>query len=208
MEDILDTYKLPVDAKKPLVCMDESPKQLIEETRIPIPASEKHNGRFDTEYKRNGVCEEFMFCAPLLGWRRASITETRTKKDWANQIKILVDEDFPDAEKIILVMDNLNTHTIASLYEAFTPKEARRIAEKLEIHYTPKHGSWLNMAEIEFNVLNNHGLANRIPTIEEVRQQTDAWCRLRNKECRKIDWQFTTDDARIKLRHLYPHFET
>jgi transposase len=187
--------------------MDESPKQLIGETRVPVPASKGHPEKFDTEYKRNGVCEIFMFTAPLLGWRRAAVTKTRTMIDWARQIKTLVDEDFPDADKIILVMDNLNTHTIASLYEAFSPEEARRIKEKLEIHYTPKHGSWLNMAEIEFNVLNNHGFSNRVPTIEEARQQAEDWYMARNKTKRKIDWRFTTDDARIKLRHLYPHFD-
>jgi hypothetical protein len=207
MEDVLDVYKRPMDPKRPQVCMDESPKQLIEETRKPIEASEGHPERFDTEYKRNGVCEIFMFNAPLLGWRRASITERRTMTDWANQIKILVDKDFPAADKIILVMDNLNTHTISSLYEAFPPDEAQRIRDKLEIHYTPKHGSWLNMAEIELNVLNNHGLADRIPTIEEARQQATDWYKARNKIKREIDWRFTTDDARIKLRHLYPHIQ-
>jgi transposase len=208
MEDVLDVYKRPLDIKRPLICMDESPKQLIMETRMPIAASEGHPERFDTEYKRNGVCEIFMFNAPLLGWRRASITERRTMIDWALQIKTLVDADFPNAEKIVLVMDNLNTHVLASLYEAFPPEEAQRIRDKLEIHYTPKHGSWLNMAEIELNVLNNHGLSDRIPTIEEARQQATDWYDERNRCKRKIDWQFTSEDARIKLHHLYPHYDT
>jgi transposase len=148
-----------------------------------------------------------MFVAPLEGWRRADITEQRTRKDWAKQIQRLVDDDFPQAEKIILVMDNLNTHSIASLYETYPAEEARRLRDKLEIHYTPKHGSWLNMAEIELNVINNHGLSKRIPSIEQMRKEAAAWNRRRNKEARKINWRFTTADARIKLKRLYPQFE-
>jgi transposase len=206
MEDILDVYTREMDAKKPLVCMDECPKQLIGETRMPIPAKPGETSRFDTEYVRNGVCEIFMFTAPLLGWRKAEITERRTRKDWAEQIKKLVDEDFPEAEKIILVMDNLNTHNAASRYETFEPQEANRIRNRLEIHYTPKHGSWLNMAEIELSVINNHGLSERIPTIEQMRQETKAWNTLRNQKASIIDWRFKTADARIKLKRLYPHF--
>jgi transposase len=156
---------------------------------------------------RNGTCDIFMFVAPLEGWRRAEITERRTREDWARQVKKLVDEDFPQAEKIVLVMDNLNTHSIASLYETYPAEEAKRIKDKVEIHYTPKHGSWLNMAEIELNVINNHGLTSRIPTIEQMRKETAAWNRRRNKEARKIDRRFTTADARIKLKRLYPQFE-
>jgi transposase len=148
-----------------------------------------------------------MFVAPLEGWRRADITEQRTRKDWAEQIQRLVDEDFPLAEKIILVMDNLNTHSVASLYETFPAEEARRLRDKLEIHYTPKHGSWLTMAEIELNVINNHGLSERIPDIEQMREEAMAWRRKRNREACKINWRFTTSDARIKLKYLYPQFE-
>ena len=161
MEDVLDVYTREQDSNRPLVCMDECPKQLIGETRLPLPVEPGKPACFDTEYVRNGTCDIFMFAAPLEGWRRAEITEQRTRKDWAVQIKRLVDEDFPQAEKIVLVMDNLNTHGIASLYETFPADEARRLRDKLEIHYTPKHGSWLNMAEIELNVINNHGLSRR-----------------------------------------------
>jgi transposase len=148
-----------------------------------------------------------MFAAPLEGWRRAGITEQRTRKDWAGQIKRLVDDDFPRAEKIILVMDNLNTHSIASLYETFPAEEAGRLRDKLEIYYTPKHGSWLNMAEIELNVINNHGLPKRIPDIEQMRKEAEAWNRRRNKEACKINWRFTASDAHIKLKRVYPQFE-
>jgi transposase len=206
MEEVLDVYTRPEDPRKPLVCMDECPKQLTGETRTPLPVTPGQSERYDTEYVRNGTCELFMFTAPLLGWRRVEASERRARVDWAGQIKKLVNEDFPDAEKIILVMDNLNTHTIGSLYEAFEPEEARRIRDRLELHYTPKHGSWLNMAEIELSVLNNHGLSDRIPTIEQMRQEVSAWNALRNKNARTIDWRFTTTDARIKLKHLYPHF--
>jgi transposase len=207
MEDVLDVYTRPEDTKRPLVCMDECPKQLIGETRIPIPAEPGKTECFDTEYVRNGICEIFMFTAPLIGWRRAEITERRTRQDWANQIKKLVDEDFPNAEKIILVMDNLNTHNIASVYETFPPQEAKRIRDKLEIHYTPKHGSWLNMAEIELSVINNHGLSDRVPTIEQMKQEASAWNLIRNQKACKINWRFTTSDARIKLKRLYPQFD-
>jgi hypothetical protein len=207
MEDVLEVYTREQDADCPLVCMDECPKQLIGETRIPLPAEPGKKACFDTEYVRNGTCNIFMFVAPLEGWRRAEITEQRTRGDWAEQIRRLVDEDFPDAEKIVLVMDNLNTYSIASVYETFPPEEAKRIKEKLEIHYTPKHGSWLNMAEIKLNVLNNHGLSARIPMIGQMKKETAAWNRRRNKEARTINWRFTTADARIKLKRLYPRFE-
>lgn len=206
MEEVLDVYTQPEDEARPLVCMDESPKQLIGEVRTAIPATPGQPERYDTEYVRNGTAEIFMFSAPLLGWRRAEVTEKRTREDWAKQIKRLVDEDFPRAKKIVLVMDNLNTHTPASLYETFEPGEAKRIRDKLEIHYTPKHGSWLNMAEIELSVLNNHGLSARIPTIEQMGQEVRAWNGIRNREACKINWRFTTADARIKLKRLYPQF--
>jgi transposase len=207
MEDILDVYTRKQDKKRPLVCMDESPKQLIGETRIPLDMKKGVARRYDTEYVRNGTGELFMFVAPLEGWRRAEVTERRTKKDWAYQIRKLVDIDFPQAEKIILVMDNLNIHTIGSLYETFPPEEARRIREKLEIHFTPKHGSWLNMAETELNVLINHGLSVRIPTMKQMQKETKAWNNERNATAKKINWRFTTKDARIKLHRLYPLFE-
>ena len=207
MEDVLDVYTREQDEQRPLVCMDECPKQLIGEKKTPIPAAPGQPVRYDTEYVRNGTCDIFMFVAPLEGWRRADITEQRTREDWAGQIKTLVDEDFPEAEKIVLVMDNLNTHSIASLYEAFPAEEAQRLRDKLEIHYTPTHGSWLNMAEIELNVINNQGLSQRIPTIEQMRKEAKAWEHRRNREACSINWRFTTADARIKLKRLYPQFE-
>ena len=207
MEDILDVYIRPYDPKRPLVCMDECPRQLIGETRLPIPFGPGRPEYFDTEYVRNGTCTIFMFAAPLKGWRRAEVTERRTRIDWALQIKKLVDVDFPEAEIIVLVMDNLDTHNIGSLYKAFPPEEAKRLKDKLEIHYTPKHGSWLNMAEIENNVLTNHGLSKRVPTLEQMKKEVEAWNNFRNESIKKINWRFTTDDARIKLKRLYPQFD-
>ena len=204
MEDILDVYTRKHDKKHPLVCMDEFPHQLIGELRLPIPVRPGNPARYDTEYKRNGTCEVFMFTAPIEGWRRAEVTERRIKEDWAHQIKKLVTIDFPDAEKIILVMDNLNTHTIGSLYKTFPAEEARQLRDKLEIHYTPKHGSWLNMAEIEINVLSNHGLSKRISSIQQMKHEVTAWNKARNMSVSKINWRFTTEDARIKLKRLYP----
>lgn len=204
MEDVLDVYKRPQDSRYPLVCMDECPKQLIGEVRVALPPEPGCSERFDTEYRRNGTCELFMFSAPLLGWRRVEVTERRTKLDWAAQVKRLVDEDFPDALRITLVMDNLNTHGPSSLYEAFSPAEAKRIWDRLEIHHTPKHGSWLNMAEIELSVLNGHGLSERIPSLAEMRKEVSAWEVERNAMGSKIDWRFTSADARIKLKRLYP----
>jgi len=207
MEDILDVYTRKHNKKRPLVCIDEFSRQLIGEVRTPIPAEPGKPERFDTEYKRNGTCEIFMCAAPLEGWRRAEVTERRTKTDWAHQIKKLVTVDFPDAEKIVLVQDNLNTHTIGSLYKAFPPEEARRLRDKLEIHYTPKHGSWLNMAEIEINVLANHGLPKRVSSMEQMKKEVAAWNKARNKTASKINWRFTTENARDKLKRLYPLFE-
>jgi len=207
MEDVLDVYERPEAPKRPLVCMDESPKQLIGEIRTPLPAEPGQPERFDSEYVRNGTCNLFLFTAPLTGWRRVEVTEQRTQKDWAEQIRRLVEEDFPDADKIVLVMDNLNTHRPASLYEAFKPDHAKRIWDKLEIHYTPKHGSWLNMAEIEFSGLNRHGLSDRIPDMASMRREVSEWVARRNAENGKIDWRFTTKDARIKLKRLYPKFQ-
>jgi len=207
MEDILDVYSANYDEKRVLVCMDEVPRQLIGETRKPIPMGQGKAVCYDTEYTRNGTCVIFMFSAPLRGWRRAEVTEQRTRLDWAGQIKKLLTVDFPHAEKIVLVMDNLNTHTIGSLYAAFPPEEASRYRSKLEIHYTPKHGSWLNIAEIENNVLVNHGLSKRVPTLQQMKKEVSAWNKSRNKSANKINWRFTTDNARIKLKRLYPLFE-
>jgi hypothetical protein len=207
MEDVLDVYSRKYDKTRPLVCMDEIPRQLIGESRSPIPAEPGKPERYDTEYVRNGTCVIFMFTAPLEKWRRAEVTERRTKIEWAHQIKKLVTVDFPDAEKIVLVMDNLDIHTMGSLYKAFPPEEAKRLRDKLEVHYTPKHGSWLNRAEIENNVLINHGLSTRIPIIEQMKKEVAAWTEARNQSAGKINWRFTTDDARIKLKRLYPQLE-
>ena len=204
----MDIYTREYDEKRPLVCIDEVPKQLIGEVRVPVSGIKGKAARYDTEYKRNGTCVIFMSSAPLNGWRRAEVTERRTKTDFARQIKKLATIDFPDAEKIVLVLDNLNIHTIGSLYKAFVPEEARMLRDKFEIHYTPKHGSWLNMAETEINVLVNHGLSKRISTIEQMKKEVSAWNKARNKIACKINWRFSTDDARIKLKRLYPQFVT
>jgi hypothetical protein len=204
MEDVLEVYHRPYDEKRPLVCLDESSKQLIGETIQPIPAAPGQPERFDHEYVRNGVMNLFMITMPLLGWRAVQVTDRRTMLDFAEVIRWLVEEVHEEAEKVVLVMDNLNTHKIASLYEAFPPEQARRIAEKLEIHYTPKHGSWLNMAEIELSVLARQCLAQRIETKEDLERHVAAWEEERNERGDQIKWRFTTADARIKLRRLYP----
>ena len=206
MEDILDVYTGKYDENRVLICMDEVPRQLIGETREPVPAGRGKIAHYDTEYKRNGTCEIFMFTAPLKNWRRAEVTEHRTRLDWARQIKRLLTEDFPHAKKIVLVMDNLNIHTIGSLYKAFPPEEAGYYRNKLEIHFTPKHGSWLNMAEIESNVLVNHGLSKRVPSMRQMKKEVSAWNKTRNQSANKINWRFSTEDARIKLKRLYPQF--
>ena len=207
MEDVLDVYKRPYNPKYPMICLDETSKQLIEETRNPIPASPGQELCFDYEYKRNGVANLFMMFEPLAGKRYVNVTERRTKIDWAQCVKELVDEKYPLAERIVMVMDNLNTHTPASLYEAFDPAEAKRIADKLEIHYTPKHGSWLDMAEIELGILSRQCLARRIPEMEQLKSEVAAWENSRNNAEAKVNWQFTTADARIKLKKLYPSIE-
>ena len=204
MEDVLEVYKRPYDENHPVVCMDETSKQQIKEIRTPIPAEPGEVERYDTEYERNGVSNIFMFCEPLKGWRKAEVTDRRTKLDWAHAVKDLVDVDYPDAEKIVLVSDNLNTHEPSSLYEAFAPEEARRILNRLEMHHTPKHGSWLNMAEIEFSVLGRQCLDRRIPDQETLKKEVKAWNQERNNKMGKVNWQFTTKDARIKLKRLYP----
>ena len=204
MEDVLEVYHLPYDPDYPVVCMDESSKQLIGEIREPIPGKPGQPERIDDEYVRNGVVEIFMEVEPLRGKRHVAVTERRTRKDWALQIKQMLDERYPDAIKVRLVMDNLNTHSIVSLYETFPPEEARRLSERLDIHHTPKHGSWLNMAEIELSVLKGQCLDRRIADMETMQAEVAAWEKDRNNSLKKIDWQFTTPDARIKLKRLYP----
>lgn len=207
MEDVLDVYTRPYDPKRPQVCMDEKSKQLVTETRVPLPAGPGQPERYDAEYERNGVCNLFMFYEPLAGRRKVDVTDQRTRLDWADSIKDLVDVQYPEAEQIVLVMDQLNTHSPASLYEAFPPEEAKRLTEKLEIHHTPKHGSWLNMAEIELSVLSRQCLDRRIPDKETLCQEVMAWQQSRDARAGKVDWRFTTTDARIKLKHLYPSTE-
>jgi hypothetical protein len=204
MEDVLEVYHLPYNPEYPVVCMDESCKQLIGEVREPIPCAPGRPTRMDDEYVRNGVAEIFMEVEPLAGRRHVEITERRTRKDWARLIKQMLDDRYAGATKVRLVMDNLNTHNIASLYEAFEPQEARRLAERLDIHYTPKHGSWLNMAEIELSVLKGQCLDRRIADMNTMQAEVVAWENDRNNRTKTIDWQFTASDARIKLKRLYP----
>lgn len=207
MEEVLDLYCLAHDPKIPLICMDEQPLQLIKETREPLPAEPEKPLKYDYEYERNGTAVNFMFTEPLGSWRKVNIRERKTMIDWAHEIKELLDVDYPNAEKVRLVCDNLNTHKIASLYEAFEPQEARRLSKRLEIHYTPKHGSWLNIAEIELSVLTNQCLRRRLPDVQTLMDETKAWERDRNARQKSVDWQFTTDDARIKLKRLYPQIQ-
>lgn len=207
MEDVLAVYVRPYDSRYPQVCMDEISKQLLADTQEPLPLEPGHPERQDYEYERHGVCNIFLACEPLSGKRYTQVTTQRTKVDWARFIQEVVDVHYPHAEKIVLVMDNLNTHTPAALYEVFPPAEARRLVEKLEIHYTPKHGSWLNMAEIELSVLSQHPLSQRISTQAELQRQVEAWQQRRNQQAVTVDWRFTTADARIKLKHLYPSLE-
>jgi len=204
MEGVLALYKQPYDAKYPVVCMDESSKQHLRETRQKLPMEPGKPERYDTEYERNGTSNLFIFFEPLRGWRRIDVTARRTAVDWAQQIKKLVDEDYPDAKKIRLVMDNLNTHMGASLYKTFEPKEARRLLDKLEFHYTPKHGSWLNMAEIEFSLLSRQCMSDRMSDRDYLTQEVTAWANNRNSINSDMKWRFSTEDARIKLKHLYP----
>ncbi len=204
MEDVLEVYTRPYDPCRPLVCMDETPKQLIGETRPALPMVAGQVARPDYEYVRNGVANVFMFFEPLVGRRRVKVTEQRTRVDWAEGVRELVDDIHPKAEKIVLVMDQLNIHHPGSLYEAFPPDEAKRIADRLEIHYTPKHGSWLNMAEIELSVLSRQCLDRRIADIRQLDRHATRWGAERNSKHTKVRWQFKTADARIKLRRLYP----
>jgi hypothetical protein len=204
MEDILEVYTRPRDELRPLVCLDEASKQLTKETRLPMPMEPGQPERFDYEYERNGTANLFMMFAPLEGWRNVKVTDRRTAADYAQVLKELADLHFHKAEKIILVQDNLNTHAKSSLYDAFPPAEARRLVERFEWHYTPKHGSWLDMAESELAILSNQCLARRIPDKEALITEVAAWQANRNNNNTKADWQFTTETARVKLKRLYP----
>jgi DDE superfamily endonuclease len=207
MEDVLETYQRPRDPDRPLVCLDETSKQLIAETRAPIPAKPGQPARHDYEYERNGVANLFMIFAPLEGWRRVEVTDHHAAVDYAKVLKDLSDVHFPAANKIVLVQDNLSTHTPASLYAAFPAPEARRLVNRFEWHYTPKHGSWLDMAESEFAVLTRQCLSRRIPDKQTLQTEAAAWERYRNNHRAKTNWQFTNQHARVKLKSLYPQFE-
>lgn len=207
MEDILDVYEWEYDADYPVVCMDEQPTQLIKETRNPLPVGRGKPAKYDYEYERAGTANNFMFTEPLGGWRKVSVRQKKTRQDWAQEIKELLDQDYPEAEYVVLVCDNLNTHTLGSLYETFSPDEAQRLARRLDIRYTPKHGSWLNVAEIELSVMTKQCLDRRIPNIKTLRRETSAWATARNDSQIGVDWQFTADNARIKLKRLYPQFQ-
>lgn len=204
METVLEVYHSSYHSAFPVVCIDESNKQLVKETVAPIPAQSGQPERVDYEYERNGTANLFMVCEPMAGWRRVEVTEHRTAVDYAHLLKTLVDCDYPEAVKITVVQDNLNTHSPASLYKAFEPAEAQRILSRLEFCHTPKHGSWLNMAEIELSVLSRQCLARRIPDLSTLKTEVEAWQKQRNQEKTWIDWRFTTADARIKLHRLYP----
>jgi hypothetical protein len=204
MEDVLDVYQRPVDPTHPVVCLDETSRQVLAEVRSPLPAKPGRPARHDPEYARDGVVNLFLVTEPLRGWRQVRISDRRTRRDFAQCIKDLVDVHYPAAKRIVVVMDQLNTHSPASLYEAFPPSEAKRLANKLEIHYTPKHGSWLNMAEIELSALQRQCLDRRIGTRTTIEREVAAWAAARNEAPTPIDWRFTTADARIKLKRLYP----
>jgi hypothetical protein len=206
MEDVLEVYARPYDPKIPVVCMDEKPYQLLDERYEPMPMSKRNKKeKYDCEYERRGTGSIFMFTETLKGWRHACALPQRKREDWASQVKWLVDEEYPTAEKIVFVLDNLNIHSIASLYQTFPPEEALRLSQKLEIHYTPKHGSWLNIAELELSALTIQCLSKRrIPTIEKLNRELTAWHINRNTAQKGVDWQFSTTDARRKLKYLYP----
>jgi hypothetical protein len=204
MEDVLAVYARPHDPARPVVCMDEKPYQLLGQVRDPIPAKPGQDRKEDSEYARHGACSIFVWTEPLRGWRRVRALSRRTRIDWAAQVKELLTVDYPDVETVVLVMDNLNTHNIASLYEAFEPADAFALAQRLEIHHTPKHGSWLNIAEIELSALTRQCLDRRISDLDTLNAELTAWQHAINTDRRQVHWQFTTDDARVKLRHLYP----
>lgn len=204
MEDVLDVYHRPYDPQRPLVCVDEASKELHSTPRGALPLAPGQPRREDYEYERHGVANLFMLLAPLCGWRQVRVTERRTKRDFAEVLRALADDIFPDATVIVLVLDNLNTHNPGALYEAFPPEEAHRLASRFEWHYTPEHGSWLNLAECELSVLTRQCLAQRLPDQETLKSAVAAWEKRRNQAGTKVNWQFTTADARIKLRRLYP----
>lgn len=208
MEDVLDVYQRPVDPARPLVCLDETSRQLLADARAPLPVAPGRPARHDPEYVRGGVVNCFLVTAPLQGWRDVRVSDQRTRSDWAHCVRDLVDVHFPAAETIVLVLDQLNTHSPASLYAAFPPTEAKRIADRLEIHSTPKHGSWLNMAEIELSILQRQCLGQRFADRAAIEQAIQAWVATRNAIPSRIDWQFTTTDARINLRRLYPAYDS
>jgi DDE superfamily endonuclease len=207
MEDVLEVYTRPYDPRRPLVCMDETSKQLLRDTRASPPLAPGRPAWVDYEYEREGVVNLFLCCEPLAGRRWVDVTAQRTRRDWAQQIQQLVDVRSPDAERIVLVMDQLNTHTPGALYDVFAPAEAKRLADKLEIHDTPKHGSWLNIAEIEFSVLSRQCLDRRVPDVATLVREVAAWQERRNAATCAVDWRFTTADARIKLKRLYPSLQ-
>jgi DDE superfamily endonuclease len=204
MEDVLAVYTRPYDPRRPQVCLDETSRQLLAEVTPPRPVAPGQPAREDYEYQRHGVCNVFLVCEPLRGWRHVTVSARRTRIDWAHCVKNLLDVCYPDAEQVVLVQDNLNTHTPASLYEAFEPAEAKRLADRLELHSTPKHGSWLNMAEIELSILAEQCLDRRLTDQATLEREVAAWQAARNASGRGVDWRFTTEDARIKLKHLYP----
>lgn len=207
MEDVLDIYAWEYDETCPVVCMDEQPTQLVKETRQPLPCEPGKPAKYDYEYERNGTANNFMFTEPKAGWRKVSVREKKTRQDWAAEIKCLLNEDYPDAELVIVVCDNLNTHTLGALYEAFPAAEAKRLADRLDIRYTPKHGSWLNVAEIELSVLTKQCLSRRIADLATLRREASAWAKQRNEAQTGVDWHFTTKEARTKLKRLYPQFQ-
>jgi hypothetical protein len=204
MEDVLAVYALPLDPTRPVIVMDEKPLQLLGDARPGVPGVPGHVAHEDSEYVRHGTCSIFVWAQPLAGWRRAHARPRRTRTDWADGVRHLLDVDYPEADKVVLVMDNLNTHTIASLYQAFPPDQAFGLAQRLEIHHTPKHGSWLNIAEIELSCLTRQCLGRRIGDLDTLNRELAAWQAAINADQRQVDWQFTTSDARTKLRHLYP----
>jgi hypothetical protein len=207
MEEVLDIYEWDYDQRYPVVCMDEQPTQLLKETRQPLPCKPGSPAKYDYEYERNGTANHFMFTEPKAGWRKVSVRETKTRRDWAAEVQCLLDEDYPDAEFVILVCDNLNTHTLGALYETFPPAEAKRLADRLDLRYTPKHGSWLNVAEIELSVLTKQCLSRRIANLPTLRRETSAWAQHRNESQTGVDWHFTAKDARKKLKRLYPQIQ-
>jgi hypothetical protein len=207
MENVLETYKRRYNPRNPVVCMDETSKQLVAETRTPQPGARGKPARYDYEYERNGTANVFMFTEPLANWRKASVTQRRTAVDWAHQMREVIDTRYAEADLITFVMDNLNTHTPASFYQAFEPAEARRLAERIEIVYTPKHGSWLDVAEIELGILSRQCMSGRIGNVATLKRTLSAWQKSRNESGGKVRWQFTTAKARVKLQRLYPLIE-